>query len=279
MSRFVWPSAASVTTRFSLGGERADTALRGRARPRARRVELGTTSVGEARGAAGVGELERLAERVPRVGRLPTGAAPSRAPAAPSRARAAAARREQLDRLAQVGRARPPRSSVPSTRSVRPRSAGAPQRARELDLLLASASACSPRPEPVVRLAALCERHGAPRADATLTTWERSRATCSAVASASSRLALGELEREAADEPVASAVGGEVGGPPPLSSSLACLGSRRVASRAAPGTSRTYTIPCERAVAPARARPDVPQLPRASASSPRRATSEGRTRG
>ena len=109
--------------------------------------------LGERRRAAGVGQLERPPERLARVRR------PAREP------QRRAERGERLRVLEARGRAveqprRPPpaargprsRRSVPSTRSARPSAHGAPQRTRELELLLGDRDRLVAAAEPVERL-------------------------------------------------------------------------------------------------------------------------------
>ena len=66
MSRLVWPPAASVATRSSLG-ERLDAREGGRARPGARRVELRAHVLLERLRPADLAYLERAAQRLARV--------------------------------------------------------------------------------------------------------------------------------------------------------------------------------------------------------------------
>ena len=123
--RFVRPSAASVATRRSAGVSASRPGERGPARPRAGGVQLRPRALGEPHGAALVGEMERLAQRLAR--RL--GAA------APAQRRAEVHERAHVLEPRAARRARPrgdsaalaaPRSRRPAARRARPRAAPRP---------------------------------------------------------------------------------------------------------------------------------------------------------
>ena len=155
MSRFVSPVGGEVGDP-PLGGRQRrrrppSASLRGRAPVG---VELGAHVLGQAGRVAGGRQLERAPQRLARLGRAGArGAAPTPSAASALACSSRAAEPlEHRDGLLQLREPVARRAASPSTRSARPTAPGAPQRARERQLLLGERERLVAAAEPVERL-------------------------------------------------------------------------------------------------------------------------------